>query len=148
LTDGDSTFRLIYRSHNRIPESDRKAQLGSIFSVARSGNAGKGVTGALLVHGDWFVQALEGDEATVRGLYDHIYRDTRHESVKVLFADAVDGRVFGKWAMAAVGDEGAPDIRLIMNRDKGGAVPASPQVTTPEQDEVLEQMREAVRADA
>ena len=34
-----STFRLIYRSHNRIPEHERKAELGAIFSVARSGNA-------------------------------------------------------------------------------------------------------------
>jgi hypothetical protein len=143
-----ATFRLIYRSHNRIPQGDRKAQLGSIFSVARSGNAKKDVTGALLTHGDWFVQTLEGDEATVRGLYDHIYRDSRHESVTVLFADTVDGRAFGRWAMAAVGDEGEPDIPLIMNVTKGGAVKAAPRPTTPEQEQVLDTMRDAVRADA
>ena len=37
------------------------------------------VTGALLAYGDWFVQALEGEEGTVRGLYEKIFRDGRHE---------------------------------------------------------------------
>lgn len=59
-------FRLAYRSHNLVPAPDRKAELGAIFSVSRSGNRERGVTGALLTHGDWFVQTLEGDEGVVR----------------------------------------------------------------------------------
>ena len=75
------TFRLIYRSHNRIPGDRRKAELGAIFSAARSTNKRLDVTGALLTSGDWFVQALEGDEAVVRDLYERIGKDARHERV-------------------------------------------------------------------
>jgi Sensors of blue-light using FAD len=141
----DSTFRLIYRSRNRIPEPDRKAELGAIFSVARSGNRRKQVTGALLTHGDWFVQALEGDEGTVRDLYEHIFKDHRHERVTVLFAEPVEDRVFSRWAMAKVAEDGKPDIPLLMNIDKGGISPAARRPTTPEQDKILDFMRDAIR---
>jgi hypothetical protein len=141
-----ATFRLIYRSHNRIPEHQRKAELGAIFSVARSGNAKKDVTGALLTHEDWFVQALEGDEHIVRDLYEHIYRDGRHEKVTVIFAEPVDERVFARWAMAKVADEGEPDIPLLMNVNKGGISPAAARPTTPEQEKILDFMRDSVRA--
>ena len=40
-TPAEPVFRLIYRSHNRIPEVDRKAELGEIFSASRSGNKSK-----------------------------------------------------------------------------------------------------------
>ena len=141
-----ATFRLIYRSHNRIPEHRRKAELGAIFSVARSGNAKKDVTGALLTHEDWFVQALEGDEHIVRDLYEHIYRDGRHEKVTVIFAEPVDERVFARWAMAKVADEGEPDIPLIAHRD--GISPAAGRRTTGEQERVLDVMRRAARGES
>jgi hypothetical protein len=154
MTDGPASvttrevFRLIYRSHNRIPERERKSELGSIFSVSRSGNKKRGVTDALLTHQDWFVQALEGDEATVRGLYEQIYRDDRHERVSVIETGTVEARVFGRWSMAKVSDDGESDIPLLMNVDKGGISPAAPRPTTPEQESVLEFMRNLVRGGA
>ena len=138
------TFRLIYRSHNRIPHDARKAQLGGIFSVARSNNKKADVTGALLVSGDWFVQALEGPESAVRGLYEHIARDPRHERVSLIDSREVDARVFSRWAMARVSEDGSPDIPLLMNRDKGGIAPAAPRSSTPEQDAVLDYMRQSI----
>lgn len=143
---GESTFRLIYRSHMRIPPESRKALLGSIFSQARSKNAKLGVTGALLVWEDWFVQALEGDEAVVRDLYETIRADVRHERVTILEADPVPGRVFGRWSMARVTDDDEPDIPLLMNRDKGGISPAARRPTTPEEDAVLDVMRDMARS--
>ena len=86
------TFRLIYRSHNRIPNDRRKAELGAIFSAARSTNKRHGVTGALLTTGDWFEQTLEGDEAVVRDLYARIGKDARHERVVEIASGEVDGR--------------------------------------------------------
>jgi hypothetical protein len=142
----EPTFRLIYRSHNRIPEHDRKAQLGAIFSVARSTNKKRDVTGALLTYGDWFVQTLEGEEGTVRDLYDHIYKDSRHEKVTLISAEAVDGRVFSRWAMAKVAEDGEPDIPLLMNVNKGGISPAAPRPTTPAQDSILDLMRDSLRS--
>lgn len=137
------TFRLIYRSHNRIPRDQRRAELGAIFSTARSRNRELGVTGALLVRDDWFVQALEGDEATVQELYVRICKDVRHERISVLESGEVDDRVFSRWAMARVSADGDHDIPLIANASRG-AVPAAPRPTTPEQDAVLDVMRESI----
>ena len=137
------TFRLIYRSHMRIPPEQRKSVLGEIFSVARSNNKRQDITGALLVDDDWFVQALEGDEAAVRSLYEHIARDVRHERVAIVDEGTVAQRVFGRWSMARVTEDGEPDIPLLMNRDKGGITRAAPVPTTADQDSVLEFMRGA-----
>lgn len=142
------TFRLIYRSHNRIPAADRKAELGAIFSVARSTNSRLGVTGALLTTGDWFVQALEGDEGVVRELYERISKDVRHERVAEIESGKVDARMFARWAMARVAAHGEHDIPLLANAAKGGITPAAPRPTTPEQDEVLEFMRRSIAGDA
>ena len=142
-------FRLMYSSHLRVAEHERKAQLGAIFSTARSNNRRLGVTGALLVWHENIVQALEGDEATVRGLYDAIRQDVRHERITVLEEGTVPERTFGRWSMARVSDEDdEPDIPLLMNRDKGGISPAAPRPTTPEQDEVIATMREYARGSA
>ena len=62
-------FRLIYRSHSRIPAARFEAELGSILRVARARNGESGITGALLVYDDWLAQTLEGDESAVRGIY-------------------------------------------------------------------------------
>lgn len=138
------TFRLMYRSHNRIPAERRKAELGEIFSVARSKNKKAGITGALLVADDWFVQVLEGDETTVRALYDRIYTDSRHERITLISTEQVDDRVFSRWAMAKVAAEGEPDIPLITNVDKGGIVPAAARPLTPGQEAMISTMRHSL----
>ena len=77
-------FRLIYRSRSRIGAAGRKHQLGEMFSVARSSNKKLGVTGALLITDDEFVQTLEGAEPVVRELYAKISKDKRHEHLELL----------------------------------------------------------------
>jgi hypothetical protein len=138
-------FRLIYRSRNLVPPDDRKAELGTLFSTARSNNKKQDITGALLVHGDWFAQVLEGDEAPVRALFARIEQDGRHDNVSVLKSGSAD-RVFGRWAMARVSAEGEPDIPLIAHRD--GISPAAGRGTSPEQEAVLAIMRQATKDDA
>jgi len=145
--DVQTYFRLIYRSHSLIPATGRKAALGQLFSKARSKNKSVNVTGALLVTDHYFVQALEGDESAVRALYDGISRDHRHEDVTLLDAQAVDHRVFSRWAMAEVSKDGSADIPLISDRDHGGITPAAPHPSTREQNEVLRVMRNSIGAD-
>jgi hypothetical protein len=140
------TFRLMYRSHARIPDERRKAELGEIFSKARSNNKKRDITGALLIDGEKFVQVLEGDETAVRELYTRIAADSRHEQVALLEDHTVPARVFTRWSMAKVAADGEPDIPLLMNRDRGGASPAAPRRSTPEQDELLDRMHTAARA--
>ena len=142
-----STFRLIYRSHSRIPAERRRAELGEIFSAARSNNKKAEITGALLLHGEWFVQALEGEESAVRALYERIYRDGRHERISLVEEVTTPERVFGRWSMARVSDDGESDVPLLNNRDKGGISPAARRPTTPEQDALLASMRAAVPSD-
>lgn len=67
--DSGPVFRLTYHSRSRISATERKYQLGEIFSVARSTNKKIGVTGAMLITDDEFVQTLEGPEQVVRELY-------------------------------------------------------------------------------
>src|ERR1700743_1790818 len=113
--DSGPVFWLIYHSRSRIPASERKRELGDIFSTARSGNKKIDVTGALLITDDEFVQTLEGPEPVVRDLYAKIYKDKPHEHVEVLQEGTVAERVFGRWAMAKVAADGEPDIPLLAN---------------------------------
>jgi hypothetical protein len=137
------TFRLIYRSRSLLPDAQRRVELGNIFSAARSNNKNEHVTGALLVTDHWFVQTLEGDEATVRALFARIERDPRHDGVELLETTTVQDRVFSRWAMAKVAADGEPDIPLIAGAK--GAVAAAGRGTTVEQDLLLDVMRAAAQ---
>jgi hypothetical protein len=142
--EANGVFRLIYRSRNLIPPDDRKTELGTLFSAARSNNKKQDITGALLVHGDWFAQVLEGSQEPVQSLFEQIRQDRRHDDVAVLESGPAT-RVFGRWAMARVSVEGEPDIALIAHRD--GISPAAGRDTTADQEAVLDVMRQAVRDD-
>jgi Sensors of blue-light using FAD len=142
-------FRLIYSSHSRIESDDATTELGAIFTTARRNNQRLGITGALITTDDAFVQALEGDEAAVRELYESISHDPRHEQVTLIEAGDVDARTFGRWAMARVAEDGGPDIRLLSNAAKGRIVAAGPDGhVTDEQERVLGFMRGSIAAPA
>lgn len=140
------TFRLIYRSHSLIAGDRSREVLGEIFTTARRNNKRLGVTGALVISDDTFVQALEGDEAVVRGLYATICADARHDGLSVLEEQVVEARSFGRWAMAKVADDGGADIRLMSNASKGVIVAArvADSTVTAEQEAVLASMRSAI----
>jgi hypothetical protein len=135
----------VYRSRNKIPADQRKAELGTLFGTARSNNKKQQITGALLIYGDWFAQVLEGDETLVRALFATIEADPRHENVSVIQSGPAE-RLFSRWAMARVSVDGEPDIRLIAHTD--GIAPAMNRATTPGQEAVLDIMRAATRGDA
>ena len=144
-TDAGGTFRLVYRSRSRIPEEQRRQELRNLFNQARYNNKQHQLTGALLLRDDTFVQTLEGDEQVVRDLFARIERDSRHEAVEVLETGTVPGRVFVRWAMARVSDDGESDINLIAHVD--GIAPAAHRGDrTPEQEAVLQSMRDAAPA--
>ena len=146
MTEETHSFRLIYRSRSRISDEDRSRVLADIFGTARSNNKQVGVTGALLITDHWFVQALEGDEATVRGLYERIRDDSRHDEVTVVESEAVDERVFSRWAMAEVSKLGHADIPLHASGGQIHSAAAGDRVT-PQQSVVLTRMRNTIGAD-
>lgn len=140
--DADGVFRLIYRSRNLIPPEVRRAELGQLFTAARRHNKATGITGALLLRDDVFVQTLEGEEQDVQALLGRIRADTRHDSLEVLVTELAPGRVFARWAMARFADDDAHDINLIAHAD--GIAPAAPRGdTTAQQEAVLTVMRDA-----
>ena len=140
-------FRLIYRSHDCTPPADRAAVRRDIFSTARANNKRAGVTGALLVTDHYFVQALEGDEASVRALFERIGADPRHEDVRLLDTRTVGERVFARWAMAEVSKLGGADIPLHSDSGRKGLSRAAARPSTPDQDSVLRFMRNSIGAD-
>jgi hypothetical protein len=76
------------------------AELGNLLAKARAFNAAHQITGVLLYHDEQFVQVMEGEEATIRGLYEGICRDSRHRAVVKLADKPIEHRSFGDWSMA------------------------------------------------
>jgi len=76
-------------------------------------------------------------------LYAEIGEDDRHDHVTLLETRALANRIFSRWAMARVSQDGEADIPLIAHTD--GISPAAGHRITPEQDSVLSFLREATK---
>ena len=70
--------------------------------------------------------------------------DGRHDHLTLLETRALTNRIFFRWAMARVSEDGESDIPLIAHVD--GISPAAGNRATPEQESVLAFMREATKA--
>lgn len=141
-------FRLIYRSRSRLPAGDALTgeaaeALEAILRVSRTNNVASGLTGALVLYGDWFAQVLEGPEAAVRGTYDRIRVDPRHDSLDLRSAEFAPVRLFGRWAMALVAEHGEPDIPLSATNT--GLAESAPWRVTSDQAAILTQLRDMTR---
>ena len=143
LAGSETVFRLIYRSHSLVPATEQDGELGNILRAARAANAARSITGALLVYDNWFAQTLEGPEASVRELFSKIKRDKRHDTVEIRSEGVVKDRVFSRWAMARVAEHGEADIPLMATADGVGV--AAARKSTPDQEAVLNIMRDATR---
>ena len=75
--------------------------LEAIHRSARESNALEGITGLLIAHRGWFLQALEGPAGEVHALFKHICTDRRHRDAILLGEGAVTVREFGLWSMCA-----------------------------------------------
>jgi hypothetical protein len=76
------------------------------------------VTGLLVVHGGWFVQALEGPSASVRETFERIAGDPRHFALTVIASGAADERLFGASDMSER-RIGVGDYRLVESLGMG-----------------------------
>jgi hypothetical protein len=89
---------IIYMSRATKPYSEE--QLQQLLLQARLSNQAAGLTGVLLYGNGQFVQVLEGEEASVRALYEHVKRDPRHQNVTAYADKAIEQRAFADWSMA------------------------------------------------
>jgi hypothetical protein len=139
---GSPVFRLVYRSRTTMSPENRPAEIEEIFEASRRKNGDLGLSGALLVWEDTFVQVLEGDEETVRALYATIAADPRHEQVVTLDAAVVSARVFGRWSMAHVSDDEGADLPAARGDEAPDVPHATPRLSDRRQEMLLDLMRE------
>ena len=93
--------RLIYASRLcRGVEQDTAPVLQDILSASVRNNIRHRVTGLLIAHDGWFLQALEGPAAGLRHVFDKIADDGRHTKPSILQHGPVESRAFGRWVMS------------------------------------------------
>lgn len=98
----NTLHRIVYASRvSPCLAADMDQALTEILRVAVRENSRQGVTGLLVAHRGWFVQALEGQAAAVRGRFGSIVRDPRHRDVNILAEGPTEARLFGAWSMCA-----------------------------------------------
>ena len=97
----DQLHRLIYCSRAFAETRDLHAHVEQILSVSRARNQADDVTGLLLLHEGWFLQALEGPKGAVARTYGRILCDRRHSHPLALAGGAAASRAFGEWSMSA-----------------------------------------------
>ena len=142
---GESTFRLMYRSRNLVPQDQRKLRPAGHRSARRGRTTRSKASPARCCCRRTGSCRCSRARRTPSGRSSPASSATpRHDSVTVLETGRVPGRVFARWAMARVAEHGEPDIPLIAHTD--GISPAAARGTTPEQDHVLDVMRSAALA--
>ncbi len=90
-------IRLSYASTAARPMT--AAQLLAILQQCYNHNSLNNVTGLLLYGNGTFLQALEGEDDVVGGLYDRIARDERHSAVTCLSRETIEERRYPGWTM-------------------------------------------------
>jgi hypothetical protein len=102
---GQDLYRLVYYSRNRGSiDPAASGEVRDILSASRRNNAEADVTGALLFNAGCFGQVLEGPRRAVEATFERIQQDPRHGDVTVLGFGEAEGRCFGNWSMAFVGE--------------------------------------------
>ena len=94
-------YRLIYKSRaSRRIDWDF---VNELIGASEASNEEADITGVLLASDTHFLQVLEGDFDAINRLFMRIARDTRHEDVQLISFAPVESRLFGGWAMHAIG---------------------------------------------
>lgn len=90
--------QIVYLSRATAPLSADAA--AALCGAASERNRDAGITGLLLHDGTSFIQALEGDEATLRALMTRITCDPRHHAIGYVSDGPVVARHLGDWGMS------------------------------------------------
>ena len=101
-------FRLIYCSRAKKVLSFDDVKV--LAKEAKSNNEAKGISGILLYTNNHFLQSIEGSQEEVNALYLKISQDQRHGSVKLLYYEQVNERLFPSWNMGLVQTEPSQDL--------------------------------------
>ncbi len=84
---------------SKVAESMDDEALAELVDECRSNNERHGVTGILLYGDGCFIQAIEGEDETVRSLLESIDDDARQTDITILQDIPIKERSFGEWTM-------------------------------------------------
>lgn len=73
--------------------------LNVLLATSQKNNKSIGITGVLLFIEGCFLQVLEGNEQSVKALYNKIKKDNRHYDLLTIFEGKKEERNFSKWSM-------------------------------------------------
>ncbi len=98
---GGALLRLTYMSQpTSLAQHPTPAQARAhLWAQAQRLNRPSGLTGALLIYPDWFLQTLEGTPEAVYAALARINRDLRHQNLRIFEAASTASRQFEAWAM-------------------------------------------------
>lgn len=125
ISSSRTLHRLVYVSRQKIEPADLDHEVSAIIAASIRNNREVAVTGMLLVHEGWFLQALEGPAEAVMTTYGRIVGDPRHEASKILSAGPVESREFGNWNMCARQMSPADDAIVETLSRRGALNPTS-----------------------
>ena len=91
-------YRIVYMSRATEILSDLEVQ--DLADRASAANKARLVTGLLLFDGRRFMQAIEGDQATLEQLMIRIQKDPRHDMIAIVSDGPAVRRKFGTWSMS------------------------------------------------
>jgi CheY-like chemotaxis protein len=101
MGDGGVLTRLTYmsRATRLMQHPTQEAARAALETQAQHCNRQIGITGALLMNSDWFIQTLEGEHSAVMGTLGRISRDPRNTDVRVFEVESGVERLFAGWWM-------------------------------------------------
>jgi hypothetical protein len=98
--NNDSLVCLVYASRRVGPDPQTlDDEVRDILIASIKNNRTVAVTGLLVAHKDWFLQALEGPVQAVMTTYHRIAGDPRHTDPALRFVRNAETRLFARWTM-------------------------------------------------
>lgn len=103
-------------------------EIQAILTMSARNNQERGLTGALVYDGTYFMQYLEGERAEIEALYAHIKKDPRHHDITTVICEPIVARRFEVWTLSNISGAFYLHVLPIVK-----TLPFDPYKATPEQ---------------
>jgi hypothetical protein len=90
-------LRLTYVS--RYNTSNANIEVARILEQAQRNNKRDGITGALVLNENYFLQSIEGSRPIINDLLRKLVKDNRHFSFQIIECREIEQRRWNKWSM-------------------------------------------------
>lgn len=94
---------LLYVSRSQPELAAKPGEVEQIVNLARTRNAERGITGAIIFTEAHFAQVIEGRKSAVDELMRSLRADKRHRDIAIVAVETIRERRFPQWAMAYSG---------------------------------------------